>query len=76
MIDAACVGAPDREMGERLVALVELAPGARPPTATPCSRSAASELAGYKCPKELRFVDTLPRNPMGKIDKKALRAAL
>ena len=33
-------------------------------------------LAGYKCPKEFRFVDEIPRNPMGKIDKRALRSGL
>jgi acyl-CoA synthetase (AMP-forming)/AMP-acid ligase II len=32
-------------------------------------------LAGYKCPKEYHFVDEVPRNPMGKLDKRALRQA-
>jgi non-ribosomal peptide synthetase component E (peptide arylation enzyme) len=33
-------------------------------------------LAGYKCPREYRMVEEIPRNPMGKIDKKSLRARL
>ena len=33
-------------------------------------------LAGYKCPKQIRFVGEISRNPMGKIDKRALRATL
>ncbi|MDF2732448.1 MAG: putative fatty-acid--CoA ligase, partial [Desertimonas sp.] len=74
--DVACVGVPDDEMGERLVALVELTAAAEPDG----HRSAAliawcrESLAGYKCPKEVRFVDAIPRNPMGKIDKRSLRA--
>jgi long-chain acyl-CoA synthetase len=62
-------------MGERLVALVQLAPGAsEDPNALQawCRRS----LAGYKCPKQIRFVAEVPRNPMGKIDKRTLRASL
>ena len=31
-------------------------------------------LAKYKCPKEVRFVDALPKNPVGKILRKELRA--
>jgi long-chain acyl-CoA synthetase len=75
VVDVACVGLPDDEMGERLVALVQLAPGAsEDPNALQawCRRS----LAGYKCPKQIRFVAEVPRNPMGKIDKRTLRASL
>ena len=64
-------------MGERLVALVQLAGGADDVDAV--GRTVAwcrESLAGYKCPKELRFVDEIPRNPMGKIDKRSLRAGL
>jgi long-chain acyl-CoA synthetase len=30
-------------------------------------------LAKYKCPKEIRFVDALPKSPVGKILRKELR---
>ena len=36
-------------------------------------RSLADELAGFKQPKRVFFVPTLPRNAMGKIQKVALR---
>jgi len=32
-----------------------------------------SQLAGFKCPKALRIVDDLPRNPSGKVLKRMLR---
>ncbi len=73
--DAACVGVADAEMGERLVALVQPRPGTAPSPAELLSWCRNS-LAGYKCPKEFRLVAEVPRNPMGKIDKKALRASL
>ena len=73
--DVACLGLPDDEMGERLVALVQLAPGA---DEDPHSLLAwcRESLAGYKCPKEFRFVEEIVRNPMGKIDKRTLRSGL
>jgi long-chain acyl-CoA synthetase len=73
--DVACVGLPDDEMGERLVALVQLVAGANE---DPVSLQVwcRESLAGYKCPKQLRFVDEIPRNQMGKIDKRALRTSM
>jgi long-chain acyl-CoA synthetase len=73
VVDAVCVGVPDAVMGERLLAIVQLRLGAQP---APDELQAwcRSTLAGYKCPKEFRFVDVIPRNAMGKVDKKALRA--
>ena len=72
--DVACIGLVDDEMGERLVALVQLAPGALV-TTSELSAWCRASLAGYKCPKEFRFVAELPRNAMGKVDKRSLRAA-
>jgi long-chain acyl-CoA synthetase len=73
VVDAACFGLPDEEMGERLVAVVQLSSPAAvdgPALAAWCRTS----LAGYKCPKTIHVVEVLPRNPMGKLDKSALRA--
>jgi long-chain acyl-CoA synthetase len=75
IVDVACVGLPDDEMGERLVALVQLAPGGADDP-EPLQAWCRESLAGYKCPKEIRFTDQIPRNAMGKIDKRALRAGL
>jgi len=73
--DVACVGLPDDDMGERLVALVQLEPGAAEDP-EPLQAWCRESLAGYKCPKEIRFTDEIPRNAMGKVDKRALRAGL
>jgi acyl-CoA synthetase (AMP-forming)/AMP-acid ligase II len=71
----AVVGKPDPRLGERVVAFVELAPGAE---ASPQELQArcAGALARYKVPEEFRFVTTMPRTPMGKIRKPELRALL
>ena len=50
--------------------------GRRRGSATSLLAWCRESLAGYKCPKEIRFVDEIPRNPMGKVDKRALRAGL
>ena len=73
--DVACLGLPDDEMGERLVALVQRASGSDVDAET-LSAWCRRALAGYKCPREFRFVTVIPRNAMGKIDKRALRSAL
>jgi long-chain acyl-CoA synthetase len=70
-----CVGLPHDEMGERLVAVVQLAPGAVA-DAQSLAAWCRETLAGYKCPKEFRFVDEIERNAMGKIDKRVLRVGL
>jgi long-chain acyl-CoA synthetase len=72
--DVACIGLPDAEMGERLVAVVHLRDGT---AAEPAELVAwcRERLAGYKCPRQFVFSE-LPRNAMGKLDKKSLRDAL
>jgi acyl-CoA synthetase (AMP-forming)/AMP-acid ligase II len=71
----AVVGKPDPRLGERVVAFVELVPGAQ---ASPEELKAycAEELARYKVPEEFRFVTAMPRTAMGKIRKPDLRASL
>jgi acyl-coenzyme A synthetase/AMP-(fatty) acid ligase len=51
--------------------LVVAARGA-PPSADELIEHVAGQLAPHKRPREVRFVDTLPRNAMGKIQKKRL----
>jgi acyl-CoA synthetase (AMP-forming)/AMP-acid ligase II len=70
--DVAVIGVPDERWGEAVKALVVLKQG-RPADARGIMEYARGRLAGYKLPKSIDFVDELPRNPSGKILKRALR---
>lgn len=75
VLDVAVIGVPDEEMGERLLAVVEAAPGARPgdELAAELQRHCREHLAGYKVPRDFELVDELPRLPTGKVRKSELR---
>jgi long-chain acyl-CoA synthetase len=73
VFDAACIGMPDPDMGERLIALVVPADPAAPPTADALISLCRNTIAHYKCPREVRFVDSVERNAMGKINRRRLR---
>lgn len=68
--EAAVVGEPDADLGQRIVAYVV---GDNPDTTAIIDFVAAS-LSVHKRPREVRVVDSLPRNEMGKVQKKALLA--
>lgn len=64
--EVAVVGLSSEEWGEMVAAFVVLAEGAAPePVAL--IEHARSRLAHFKCPREIRFVASLPRNALGKI---------
>lgn len=73
VLEAAVVGVPDREWGERVRAYVVLRPG-MDVTAERIAAHCAETLAKSKVPREIRFLDHLPRNPTGKVLKRELRA--
>ncbi|HEY6584887.1 MAG TPA: AMP-binding protein [Gaiellaceae bacterium] len=75
VIGAGVVGRPDEAHGEEVVAFVELASGAE---ATPDDLVgyAKQRIGGYKYPREVHVVGSLPLTPVGKVDRKALRAKL
>jgi long-chain acyl-CoA synthetase len=73
VVEVGVVGAPHDQQGETVVAYVVLAEGA---TATEAELidHAADQLARYKCPSRIVFVDELPRNPNGKLLRHALES--
>ena len=70
--EAAVVGVRDPLMGEEVCAFVALKPGAALDAAAIIG-FCQSRLARYKCPREVRFLPSLPKNPVGKILRKDLR---
>jgi long-chain acyl-CoA synthetase len=74
--DAAVVGLPDDDLGERVVAAVEPKRSDPPLTAGDLIAFCRDRMAAFKCPKAVVFVDTLHRSEVGKLDKRALKARL
>jgi malonyl-CoA/methylmalonyl-CoA synthetase len=68
--EAAVIGMPDADLGERIVAHV-VPVGAAPPEQELIDHVAAL-LAPHKRPREVRFTEALPRNDMGKVQKSRL----
>jgi acyl-CoA synthetase (AMP-forming)/AMP-acid ligase II len=73
VLEAAVVGAPEPRLGQVPIAFVQLRPGA---TVTPdgLREHCQGLLARFKVPTEIRIVDALPRNAVGKVSKPTLRA--
>jgi fatty-acyl-CoA synthase len=69
--EAACVGVPDEQFGQRLRAFVALRDGGEV-TEEALQEHVRDNLARYKVPREVLFVDELPRNPTGKVLKREL----
>ena len=70
--EAAIIGIPDIEWGERVRALVVKKPGAEL-SMQDVVEHCRPRMAGFKRPEDVVFVDELPRNPMGKVLKRVLR---
>lgn len=72
--DVAVVGVPDEEWGESVCAFV-VPVGTGHVTESDIIAWARARLAGYKTPKQVRFVEDLPRTGSGKVLKRELRDA-
>ena len=72
VLEVAVVGRPDEKWGEVPVAYVALRPDAIA-TADELVDHCRAQLARFKVPKDVVFVDALPRNPSGKVLKRELR---
>jgi len=73
--EAAVIGEPDEEWGERVVAMIQPVAGERP-SEEELIAFCKDRLAGFKRPRRVVYVDELPRNAAGKILKRELRTLL
>jgi malonyl-CoA/methylmalonyl-CoA synthetase len=74
VVETAVIGAPHPDFGEGVTAIVVREKGAALDEAT-IAAALEGTLAKYKQPKRILFVDELPRNAMGKVQKNILRDA-
>jgi malonyl-CoA/methylmalonyl-CoA synthetase len=72
VVESAVIGLPDADFGEAVVAVVVREKGATVSDAE-IRAALADRLAKFKQPKRIHFVETLPRNTMGKVQKNVLR---
>jgi acyl-CoA synthetase (AMP-forming)/AMP-acid ligase II len=72
VLESSVVGVPDRKWGERVVAAVVTRPGQKVGTRQVVD-FCKERLHDWKCPKEVQFVNELPRNTMGKVLKEDVK---
>lgn len=70
--EAAVIGVPDERLGEEVAAVVAFKPG-QSATEDEIISFAKERVAAYKYPRSVRFMDTLPKGPTGKVLKKELK---
>lgn len=75
VVCCAVIGLPDEDMGNRLHAIVELAPDAPMPSAADFLHEAGKLLSGLKRPQSVEFTRDPVRDEAGKVRRTALRAA-
>jgi malonyl-CoA/methylmalonyl-CoA synthetase len=71
--ESAVFGVPHPDFGEGVTAVIVLAAGSQAPSEAETLLALRRRLAPYKLPKRVLFADDLPRNSMGKVQKKLLR---
>jgi len=72
VIESAVIGLPHADFGEGVVAVIVPHKG-KAPTEAEILNGLKDKLARFKQPKHITFVDELPRNTMGKVQKNLLR---
>jgi len=72
VFEVAVIGLPDEKWGEVITAIITPKPG-ETITEEEIIEYCKKNLAGYKCPKIVKFVDNIPKNPAGKIVKSKLK---
>jgi acyl-CoA synthetase (AMP-forming)/AMP-acid ligase II len=69
--EVAAIGVEDEQFGQRLKAFV-VTGGSKKPSEDELKKHVKSNLARYKVPREIEFMDELPRNATGKVVKREL----
>ncbi|WP_298951865.1 malonyl-CoA synthase [uncultured Methylobacterium sp.] len=75
VLESAVIGLAHKDFGEGVTAIVVARPGAEAPSEAGILAALEGRLAKFKQPKRILFVDELPRNTMGKVQKNLLRDA-
>jgi fatty-acyl-CoA synthase len=73
VLDAAVVGVPDEKWGEAVLGVVSLKPGMNATAEELLQVCRASKLSSIKQPERIEIIDNMPKNTIGKIDKKTVR---
>ena len=75
VLEAGAIGVPDDIIGQRVKVFVSLRPGSEPSDdlGAEIIETIRSRIAAYKVPKEIEFLDSLPKNANGKILRRVLR---
>ncbi len=73
VVESAVIGIPHPDFGEAVTAVVKRQPGHDGVTEDEVIAHCKAHIANYKVPKRVHFVDELPRNTMGKVQKNVLR---
>ena len=76
VLETAVFGLADGDLGEAVSAAVVREPRAGAVSAGQVIAHARSHLAAFKAPRHVFFLDALPRNAMGKVEKARLREEL
>ena len=72
VVESAVIGLPHADFGEAVTAVIVTKPGANL-TEDGIKQALSADIAKFKQPKKVFFVDELPRNTMGKVQKNVLR---
>ena len=76
IVDCAVVGLPDITWGQRIAVVVILKNGSREMSLEQLQKWAADHLPSYQIPTVIKKLDIMPRNAMGKVNKKEILAKI